>query len=188
MKKSQLLFLTVIFLTTCLFYPASAYANGVSGKSATLDGPTAKAINNLKRDDRAVILEAYLLQYNSPLAPHARTFIEEADKNNLDWKLVASIAGVESFFGQLIPPYSYNGWGFGVYGNNVLRFASWDDGISYVSEQIRVNYLGDQDTNVYLIGHKYASDPRWAVKVTNFMNQLEAYYTNLQKPTISFSL
>lgn len=188
MKKSKLLFLSAAFMLINALFPQTTHANGVGGNSASLTKPTIASIKTLKNDDRAEILQKYLEQYNSPLAPHAQTFIDEADKNNLDWKLVASIAGVESYYGHMIPPYSYNGWGFGVYGDNVLRFNSWDAGITHVSEQLRENYLGNLDTNIYVIGRKYASDPRWAIKVTNFMNQLDAYYTKFEKPTISLSL
>lgn len=127
-------------------------------------------------DKRAKILEAYLQQYNSPLASHADTFIDQADKNNIDWKWVAAIAGVESYFGHQIPPYSYNGWGYGVYGNNVRRFASWDEGIGVVSSALRNDYMNSWGAqNIYQIGSFYAADPRWANKVTHFVAELEEF-------------
>ena len=93
--------------------------------SASTARPSAELTTNSSikpADKRAETLRIYLESYNSPLAPYSKTFINEADKNNLDWKLVASIAGVESYYGQQIPPYSYNGWGYGVYGTNVRNF------------------------------------------------------------------
>lgn len=147
---------------------------------------------NLKdtvEDNRAEILQSFLESYNSPLAPHAKTFIEEADKNNIDWKLVAAISGVESYFGQQIPTYSYNGWGYGVYGNNVRRFNSWDDGIAVVSSAIRTDYMDKWGaTNISEIGAKYAADPRWSIKVQNFVNLLDVYEKKNTKKTISLSI
>ena len=45
------------------------------------------------------------------------------------------------------------------------------------------------ETNVYEIGAKYAADPMWAIKVTHFMNELEAYSeTSVEEPSLSISL
>src|SRR6266581_617025 len=127
--------LVVLFtsITTFLLTNNQAFAK-TSDDSATLmrlQTPT-----NREADGHVKILRAFLKKYNSPLADYAPVFIQEADKNNLDWKLVASICGVESYFGQQIPYNSYNGWGFGVYGDHVLRFTSWDQGISTVSQSL----------------------------------------------------
>ena len=90
-------------------------------------------------------------------------FIKTADEYNLDWKLVAAISGVESTFGKEIPNDSYNAWGWGVYGDNVIRFKSWTDGIETVSQGLRQRYMdqwGGKD--IYQIGAMYASSPAWA--------------------------
>jgi hypothetical protein len=170
--------------------PKDAYAaQNIARTSASLSGAQAITISYKEHDNRAEILKGYLAEQNSPLAEHAQTFIDEADKNHLDWKLVAAIAGDESGFGLQIPGYSYNGWGYGVYGNNVRYFNSWDDGIATVSKAIRTDYLYDSpETNVYQIGAKYAADPMWAGKVTNYMNQIEAYATRQEKPSLSISI
>src|SRR5438105_4827656 len=47
-------------------------------------------------DSRVEALRRFLEQRNSPLTPDAQAFVEEADKNNIDWKLVTAISGVES--------------------------------------------------------------------------------------------
>jgi beta-N-acetylglucosaminidase len=141
------------------------------------------------KDNRVEILERYLKKYNSPFAGSARTFVEEADKNNIDWKLVVSIAGVESYFGKHIPYNSNNAWGWGVYGNNVQRFASWDEGITEISYELKTRYMdkwGAKD--VYEIGSYYAADPRWANKVTHFMNDLEEFEKEQDKKMLSISL
>lgn len=142
-----------------------------------------------KEDNRAKILEAYLKKYNSPLATHAQTFIDEADKNDLDWKWVAAIAGVESYFGQQIPPYSYNAWGYGVYGNNVRRFASWDDGIATVSKALREDYIDSWGaSNIYQVGSFYAADKAWANKVTRFITELDKFEQQHRNNALPISL
>lgn len=143
----------------------------------------------VKVDRRAEILEAYLHSKNSPMADSAKTFIEEADKYNIDWKWVVSISGNESQFGHMIPPYSYNGWGFGVYGNNVRNFNSWDDGIHVVSEALREDYMDRNGAqNIYQIGNRYASDPRWVNKVIHYMDELSAFEANYGKKEVPLSI
>jgi hypothetical protein len=140
-------------------------------------------------DKRTQILKIYLEKYNSPLAPFAQTFIDQADKYNLDWKLVAAIAGVESYFGQMIPPNSYNGWGFGIYDDNILRFASWDDGIATVTQSLRERYMNERGANnIYEIGATYAADRQWAGKVQQFMYEIEQLESSSNNKTLSISI
>jgi hypothetical protein len=188
MKRTIILFLAVFTLLTA-HTPQTADANLTKGASAVLTSE-AKLVPQKEKDNRAEILEAYLESYNSPLAPHAKTFIEEADKNNLDWRLVPAITGLESYFGQMIPPYSNNGWGYGVYGNNVRRFATWDEGIQVVTTALRKEYIDTRGArNVYEIGATYAADPNWANKVIHYMDEIDAFVEKAEsKPTISLSL
>lgn len=159
--------------------------NQASGSSANLK----PSIEIKTIDNRADILESFLKQYDSPLASHAEDFIFYADKYNLDWRLVASIAGLESTFGKRIPYESYNGWGWGVYGDNVIRFDSWTDGIETISKGLRENYLKDKpDSDPYFIGPTYASSPTWAVRVTFFMNRMDEYRVRNAKSTLALAL
>lgn len=144
----------------------------LAGSSAALLKPTSQEAS----DSRIRILRQYLEKYNSPLVPYAGTFVEKADKYNLDWKLVVAISGVESTFGREIPNDSYNGWGWGIYGDNMIRFSSWEEGIETISEGLRNKYIdkwGAKD--VYEIGHYYAASPTWAQRVEYFMNSIEEY-------------
>ncbi len=145
--------------------------------------------DNLKiSDSRGRILKKFLEEFNSPLAPFAETFVENADKYNLDWKLVAAISGVESTFGQQIPNNSFNGWGWGIYGDNVIRFSSWEEGIQTVSEGLRTKYINQwKAKDIYEIGKMYAASPTWAVRVGYFMDKIEEY-KNLSMVNLSISL
>lgn len=181
--KFSLLKISVIVIFAFIFSAGTAEAK-TARSSATLASNV-----DYKIDNRAQILRGFLSQYNSPLASHADTFIEEADKNNLDWKLVASIAGNESYFGHMIPPDSYNAWGYGVYGDNVIRFSGWDEGISTVSLALRENYLDKWGAaNVDEIGSIYAADPAWSRKVTHFMTLMEEYESKASNPAISITI
>jgi hypothetical protein len=161
------LILIVIFSTAA----ATADAATMARASASLKLEEEKEIDN-----RAVILEKFLEQYNSPFADKADVFVREADKNNLDWKFVAAISGIESTFGQRYPQGTYNAWGWGIYGDNMHYFASWDEAISTISYELRTRYMDQWGaTNTYEIGRYYAANPTWASKVEYFMRQMEEF-------------
>jgi len=63
-------------------------------------------------DPRIIAMRKFLSDYNSPMYPYADIFVIEADKTGLDWRLVASISGVESAFGNVIPLETNNAWGW----------------------------------------------------------------------------
>lgn len=175
---------TILLLLISLAYPIDITIAKTAGSSAKLIAPNSK-----KSDNRAQVLRGFFEQQNSPLKNHANTFIKEADKNNLDWKLVAAISGNESQFGHLIPQYSFNGWGYGVYGTNVRYFKSWDEGIEVVSNALRKDYLDNWGaTNIYEIGAIYAEDPLWANKVNHYLAQIEKFESTNTNTSISFSL
>lgn len=189
MKRRLILLLAVLSLLTAIS-PKQTYAfSQTSEQSADFAGSQLTSLPTIEQDNRAQILQSYLEQYNSPLADHAETLINEADANGLDWKMVAAIAGVESNFGEAIPPYSYNAWGYNVYGNNVRSFSSWDDGITVVSTALRQDYInGRGETTIYEIGSSYAADSDWAYKVQNYMNAINQYSQRFNKPNLSISL
>lgn len=134
-------------------------------------------------DKRAQILKDYLAKYNSPLEDNAQDFIDAADQYGLDWKLVVSIAGTESTFGRFIPGghdplYStYNGWGWGVYGDNALGFKSWKEAIFTISKGLKEDYVDKGYTEPYSMNRKYAASKTWGSKVSYFMNDLDKFAT-----------
>jgi len=184
MRYFYIILITVIAVLSLSVEKAYA-ATKIAGSSAVLHS----ASNATKEDNRATVLEAYLKKQNSPLAAYAKTFVAEADKNDIDWKLVASIAGLESSFGKRIPANSFNAWGWGVYGDKVMRFASWEDAITTISAGIRTNYMDKWGADdVYEIGKIYASSPTWAQRVTYFMSQVEKFEAQYNNKSLSISI
>jgi len=179
-------FLIIIFLllSTIHIKPANASASTPMARtSAKLDIQSTIVVDN-----RAQMLKSYLQNYDSPLVPYAQDFVDHADKNKLDWKFVAAIAGVESGFGKQLPQNSYNGWGWGIYGNNVHYFPSWKEAIATISQELREKYMNKWGAkDVYGIGEFYAADPNWANKVTHFMNQIDSYTPKVEA-TLSISI
>lgn len=177
-----------VILTLILIFSitgTNVFAAEISaGSSAALLKPVAK-----EHDSRVAILREFLGQYNSPLVPFAADFVEIADKYNLDWKLVAAISGVESTFGKQIPYSSFNGWGWGIYGDNMIRFSSWTEGIETVSEGLRTNYLNKWGAkDVYEIGRFYAASPTWAQRVSYFMRKISEFKDQKLAVSLSISL
>jgi len=184
------IFLTAIIIlavsSTHITYASDSISATASSASAT---SITHAVINQPVDIRAKVLEDFLSEKHSPLAPYASVFIEEADANDIDWRLLPAISGVESSFGVAIPVNSYNGWGFGIYGTNVRRFSSWEDGIATISAALHTDYiLKGHATTVDQIGRMYAASPTWSVRVENYMQEIDLYTTHSALASLPISL
>jgi len=147
-----------------------------AGQAAKLaSGSGISEIELFKRDTRTIKLETYLRKIKSPMTGASDDFVRYADQYNLDWRLVAAIAGLESSFGKRIPYNSYNAWGWAVYTGKSYgaNFESWSHGIATVSQGLRKNYYDDGLTTLEAIGRRYAASPTWAVRVGSIMAKLE---------------
>lgn len=144
-----------------------------AGATASLSG----TFGQIVVDRRVTHLKNYLEAVDSPMASSAEQFINEADHFNLDWKLVAAISGVESYFGRHIPQNSYNAWGWAIFTgkSDGRHFDGWNDGITQVSEGLKNNYVNRGRNTVWTMGPVYAADPSWAWKVNHFMEEIDAY-------------
>jgi len=154
--------------------PGPVFAVDEAGAAAELNHP----IKAVLPDERVTRLRAFLQSHDSPLADQASTFVAEADRNNLDWKLVAAIAGVESTFGREIPPGSYNGWGWGIPtgAQSGVGFGNWEQGIATVSEGLSKNYFGRGAKTIYDVGWIYAANGNsWGSHVVYFLNKIQAF-------------
>lgn len=187
MKKIIFLFLsTLVIFGVASAAPDTAKAAKVAASSAAFINIYSRPTDN---DTRVEILHDYLAKRNSPLADNAGTFVNKADEYHLDWRLVVAISGLESGFGKQIPANSYNGWGWGIYGDNVKYFASWDEAIETISKGLRENYIDKMGTDsIYSIGRIYAASPTWAVRVEHFMYDIDKFKDNWAPQTLSLSI
>jgi hypothetical protein len=173
MKK--LLTITMLLVALLSLPTADVLAASEAGSTATLAFHVA---SDATADTRVSRLRMFLKSYDSPLTGDAATFVQEADKYNLDWKLVAAIAGVESTFGKQIPTGSYNGWGWGVFTGTQsgVNFKDWAEGIAVVSEGLRKNYIDRGAQDIYEMGWIYAANGNsWAGHVRYFVDKLETF-------------
>lgn len=129
------------------------------------------------QDARPKIIEDFFSRYKSPLASLSESFVKVADKYKLDYKLLPSIAMQESNGGKKVIADSFNPFGYGIYGKQVKKFASFEEAIERVGRGLREDYL-DQGLNTpQKIMPKYtppsvAIGGPWARGVSSFMEEL----------------
>lgn len=129
----------------------------------------------VEEESKEEILRQFFAKYNSPLEPYAGKFIESAEENGLDYRLLPAIAMQESNLCRRVIPDSHNCWGWGIYGSKVTKFSSYEEAIDTVSRGLANKY---RDKHGLItpkeVGQMY--NPRntnnWAENVSYFMNQL----------------
>ena len=89
------------------------------------------------REERAEKIDAYFKEKGAPLTGFGETFVEEAEKNGLDWRLLPAIAMRESTGGKQACKKAANSV-FG-YGSCKMSFKSIDDSIRIVAESLGGN-------------------------------------------------
>lgn len=129
-------------------------------------------------DARPVLVKDFLRLHHSPLEPHAEDIVAASDKYGLDYRLIPAIAMAESGAGKEIPAGSYNAWGYGIYGNQVLGFSGWKDGIWSMAEYLKKGYLDlGYDTPEEMMPKfcppSLAKGGAWANAVNYFINQMK---------------
>jgi len=135
-----------------------------------------------RSDERAQKLERYLIYQGSPMAGHAETFIRVTDACPMDWALLPAIAGKESAFGRLIPPGSYNAFGWAVYTGQQTGavFENWDHAIERVGQGLCDNYIKQGRVTPEQIEQLYTplsaqTHGGWRAHVTRLMDQIKSW-------------
>ena len=131
-------------------------------------------------DARTEILHQYLKERNSPLAPFAELFVNESDKNGIDFRLPVAIAECESNLctENKFPEDSYNCWGYGIHSRGTLKFPNFDEAITKVIAGLKKfkdrGYLTSTEKlmELYTPG-SIAKGGSWAKCVNHFMDKLD---------------
>lgn len=126
-------------------------------------------------DGRSANLRNFFRKYNSPLYDYSDSIVASSDKYGFDYRLLPAIAMQESNLCKHIPEDSYNCWGYGIYGDNVVRFSSYQEGVEVVSKAIKNNYINKGYTTPESIMRKYTpnSSGSWADSINYFFRLLE---------------
>lgn len=91
------------------------------------------------RSERAKTIDDFLTARNSPLAGYGRKFVDEAEKNGIDWRLLIATSGRETTFGRNMcknPKAPNNAFGWG---SCKIGFKSIDESIEVISKKLGGN-------------------------------------------------
>jgi len=173
-----LVFLLVGILALYVHHQTSSVVAQVGNTVAYAALPTAQntmAAEIIESDGRIEKIRQFLTRYGSPLEPYAADIVEAADKYDLDYRLVPSIAMQESNLCKKIPAGSNNCWGYGIYGGKVKHFKDFKEGIYTVTEGLSKNYKqnGLVTPNQIMAVYTPSSNGSWAHGVNQFMGELE---------------
>ena len=126
-------------------------------------------------DARTEIIRQYLLKYKSPLSSYADYIVNTADEFKIDYRLTTAIAQQESNLCKIIPPRTFNCWGWGIHSEGTLGFSSYEEGIRTVTMGLSQNYISlGLDTPLKIMS-KYTplSNGSWARGVEEFLSGME---------------
>lgn len=126
-------------------------------------------------DARVELVRQYLERYNSPLIDHSEFIVEMADKYGIDFKLIPAIAQQESNLCKVIPPNTFNCWGWGIHDKGTLGFESYEVAIETVTAGLKKEYIDKGYNTPEKIMSKYTplSNGSWALGVNQFIQGME---------------
>ncbi len=129
-------------------------------------------------DEKAQKIDAFFAERNLPMAGQGKKLVSAAEKNDLPWTLIASMAVIESTAGVHACPNDSNNV-FGWNSCHGTKFDSMDDAINTVAESIS----GNRDaTSKYYEGKKLKdiletyngrANPHYVKNILWVMDQIE---------------
>ncbi|MFH0979736.1 MAG: hypothetical protein V1803_02215 [Candidatus Roizmanbacteria bacterium] len=142
--------------------------------NAHIDNEGYRAEANLA-DSREANLKAFFRKYNSPLYDYAEKIVDVSDRYKFDYRLLPAIAMQESNLCRVIPDESHNCWGWGIYGDVVTKFDSYDEAVEVVAKGIKEHYIDKGLVTATAIMSKYtpSSPGSWSHGVNTFLKALE---------------
>jgi len=187
----NLVLLTLFFTMTPLALGVSLFSLFSFSKSP--QNPTISPVNGLKvyaslpsifpsvsgaaqgADARAEIIRQYLQKYGSPLTAFADLIVEAADEYKIDFRLTTAIAQQESNLCKVIPPKTYNCWGWGIHSQGTLGFSSYEEGVKEVTRGLAEDYISQGYDTPEKIMKKYTplSNGSWAGGISEFLSEME---------------
>jgi hypothetical protein len=129
-----------------------------------------------KEDARPLLINRYLVHYESPMAGMGDYIVKTSDRFALDPYLVIAIAQQESNLGKIMPDNCHNAWGWGIHSAGTLCFDSWNEGINTFISGFAENYLayGLKTPEEIMTKYNAASpDGAWAKGVNQFLEELQ---------------
>ncbi|MCL4390402.1 MAG: hypothetical protein M1484_03105 [Patescibacteria group bacterium] len=126
-------------------------------------------------DARPKLIDAFFARYNSPMTGLGQDIVTAADKYQIPYGYLPAIAQCEGNVGKSMPANSFNPYGYGIYGGQITRFSSWQEGINAVSQTLRTDYfdLGLDTPEKIMPKYTPPSQGSWAFCVDKFLNELK---------------
>lgn len=126
------------------------------------------------KDVRAEIIDNYFRMYKSPMVGLGKDIVLSADRYQIPYGYLPAIAACEGSLGTAIPYGSYNTWGWGIYGDKITYFPSWQYAIDAVSKGLKEDYfsLGLDTPEKIMPKYTPPSKGSWAVCVSKYLAEL----------------
>lgn len=129
--------------------------------------------------EKAEAIDTFLESRGSVLAGYGAKFVEEADKNDIDWRLLVSISGRETTFGRNMcknPKAPNNPFGWG---SCKIGFKSIDESIEKVSASLGGNSKGTSHhytgkTTLQILRKYNSVIPNYPKEVERLMKLIDA--------------
>ncbi len=137
--------------------------------------PLPADISTIKEyDARTELIDKYFQKYGSPLTGLGKDIVLAADRYQIPYNYLPAIAACEGSLGTAIPYNSYNTWGWGIYGDLVTSFSSWQEAIEVISQGLKEDYFNQGLDTPEKIMPKYTppSKGSWAVCVNQYLQEL----------------
>jgi hypothetical protein len=127
------------------------------------------------KKERAEKIDKFFAARNAPLEGYGMKFVQEAEENDLDWRLLAAISVIESNAGKQACKKATNSV-LG-YGSCKMNFKSIDESIETVSMKIGGNggsrYYHDEMTLAQILRRYNSVIPTYYQKVTMVMKMID---------------
>lgn len=129
-------------------------------------------------DARPIIIAEFLATNDSPLKPYdywGQFLTDLADRYDMDFRLMPSIAMQESNLCKKIPEGSHNCLGLGIHSQGTWGFDRYEDNFEAAAKILKQNYINEGYITPDEIQDKYTpgSNGSWEFAVNHFMEVLE---------------
>ncbi|MFZ4499916.1 MAG: hypothetical protein ACOYMZ_00250 [Minisyncoccia bacterium] len=186
MSSTKLYSITKSFIIVPLVATAismNAFTASVNNAIAPIIAQTEVSAEEAKlqveREEKAAKIDAYFAKRNMPLAGTGMKMVIEAEKNNIDWRIIPALAVRESTGGKhACKSVTYSPFGFG---SCKINFKSWDHAIEIVATNLGGNNprtaraYGGKTLRGKLEAYNPPSVvPTYANEVIALMNKIEA--------------
>ena len=148
----------------------------VNTNSITGENSAITAQEEVSRKEKADAIDAYFNKYDAPLEGHGMKFVLEAEKNDIDWRLLPAIAMRESTGGKHACKKADNSV-FG-YGSCKMSFKTIDESIEIVARSLGGNNPNtarhyDDKTTIQILKKYNSIIPGYSKQVTKIMKDID---------------